>query len=325
MDKLKTLLTILSDGEFHSGEAIGNELNITRAGVWKLVRQAKNTGFSIQGISRQGYKLMQPISFLSAKKINSFLSDECKSNLKCLEIFNEIDSTNTYLLQRIYEFSKIPRACLSELQTQGRGRRGRLWHSPYAQNIYLSLLWKFDPSKTDFQGLSLVIALAVANVLEKLNLPHEIKLKWPNDIFIAEKKLSGILIETRGEMHDGAQVVIGVGINVNMTTRSAHKINQPWISLFQLLKKTVDRNKLAADLIHEIMAYLKKFNTHGFTPFKKAWEKYDMTYGLAVKIECHDNIISGVARGIDDAGRLQIETNENNKIAINVGDVSWED
>lgn len=263
-----------------------------------------------------------PTEFLSAEKIKQFLPRHQSDQLKLIEVFDEIDSTNTYLLQKIQDQSQIPRVCIAESQTEGRGRRGRQWHSPFAQNIYFSLLWKFNRSTSDFQGLSLVIATAIAAVLDQLNLPSPVQLKWPNDVFVAGKKLAGILIETRGPMHDGASLVIGVGLNVNMQKASSEEVSQEWHSLSQLLHHSVDRNQLAANLIDKMIDYLQEFERSGFPPFKLLWEKYDMTFGNKIQVDQGAQKIQGKACGIDEQGRLKMLLPDGQNIVINIGDVS---
>lgn len=321
MRNLKSVLTLLSDEKHYSGEIIAKKLKMTRAGVWKIIQYANTIGIEINGITRKGYQITYPISFLSPVKIKEYLSEDQKKNIKIIEVFDEIDSTNSYLLQRIYEFSKIPRICLAEQQTEGRGRRGRIWHSPFGQNIYLSLLWKFSASRSDFQGLSLVVAIAIAEVLKKLNLPKPVQLKWPNDIFIGGKKCAGILIETRGEMHDGVQVVIGVGINVNMERSTTQEISQNWTSLFRELHHTLDRNILTANIINKIIEYVDLFDKKGFAFFQARFEKYDMTVSRDIQVNYDNKIIKGKARGTDQQGRLILMTNEG-RILISIGDVS---
>lgn len=320
--KIKQLLKILLNKEFHSGEKIASKLKVTRAAVWKIVNNAKKSGFRIEGITNQGYRLMDDISFLSAAKIKQALPAQKQQLLKVIDVFEEIDSTNTYLLQRIYEFSKIPRVCLTEMQTQGRGRFDRVWHSPYAQNIYLSILWKFGVERADFQGLSLVIAIAVADVLSALSLAKLVQLKWPNDIYIDGKKCGGILIETRGEMHHGAQVVIGLGLNVNMQKTNPSEISQEWISLSQVTEQSFDRNQLSAQLIASITDYLVQFDADGFLPFKSRFEQYDYSKGRQVNVTCHNTAITGTACGIDDLGRLQIKTGDGHIKSVGVGDLT---
>ncbi|HLB55982.1 MAG TPA: biotin--[acetyl-CoA-carboxylase] ligase [Coxiellaceae bacterium] len=323
MRNLKSVLTLLSDGKRYSGEIIAKKLKMTRAGVWKIIQYANTVGIKINGITRIGYQITHPISFLSPVKIKEHLSKDQKKNIKIIEVFDEIDSTNSYLLQRIYEFSKIPRICLAEQQTDGRGRRGRIWHSPFAQNIYLSLLWKFSLARSDLNGLSLVIAIAIAEVLEKLKMPKKIKIKWPNDIFIDEKKCAGILIETRGEMHDGAQVVIGIGINVNMQASTEKEISQKWTSLSRELNHAIDRNELAAHVIDKVIADIERFDAKGFLPFQFLFEKYDMTFSQEIQIQFDNKSIKGKACGIDQQGRLILMTKEG-RMHISIGDVSMQ-
>jgi BirA family biotin operon repressor/biotin-[acetyl-CoA-carboxylase] ligase len=262
---------------------------------------------------------MDTVSFLSLTKIKSALPDKKRALLKSIEIFQAIDSTNTYLLGRIHEHAKIPRACFAEVQLQGRGRLNRAWHSPFAQNLYVSILWKFNTTRTDFQGLSLVVAVAISDVLTQLSLPKPVQLKWPNDIFIDGKKCGGILIETRGDVRQG--VVIGVGLNVNMQQAKPNDISQSWVSLSQLLGKTIDRNPLAAALIDRITDCLEQFDQQGFAPFKALWEKYDMTFGQSISMTCHNKKIAGIAQGIDDCGRLNIKNMDGTVSVVSVGDV----
>lgn len=262
------------------------------------------------------------IDNLSAEKIQQYLSPGQKNIIKTIEVFDEIDSTNTYLLQKMDELSKIPRVCLAESQTQGRGRRGRIWHSPHAQNLYLSLLWKFGVSRSNFQGLSLVIALAVAHVLEKLPLSYPVKLKWPNDIFIHEKKCAGILLETRGKMHNGAQVVIGVGLNVHMKAEACHDVSQEWISLCQLCDFTIDRNRLAANLIGKITELLEQFDAVGFEPFQPLWKKYDLTVGRTIQVVYRNQVVKGKACEVDKQGRLRLVTSDGQCVVMNAGEIS---
>ena len=321
LQKHKQLLEILLDNEFHSGEQIGQQLKMSRAGVWKLVQSLQTLGFEIQGISRRGYQLTQQLSFLSLSEIKNNLTPSSLKLFKTIELFDEIDSTNTYLMQRMYEFTKIPRVCLAEQQTFGRGRRERPWHSPYAQNIYLSILWRLE-SQHELHALPLIICLAIVKVLEKISLPDKPQLKWPNDVYYQGKKLAGVLIETHSEVNETTQIVIGIGLNVNMQNASKKVINQAWTSLTQIFNKNIDRNYVVAQLIEATVLYLEIYRQHGFSYFKDLWNKYDLCYKKISRIQCHDLQLEGIAEGVDQNGKLQISISKNKKINVGVGEIA---
>lgn len=323
-DTLKQLLQILSDGEFHSGSDIGDKLQMTRAGVWKVVKQAEALGFHIKGVNRLGYQLQDGVSLLSTKAIQKYLTPTIKKQIACLEVFDSIDSTNNYLLQRIYEHSKIPRVVTAEQQANGRGRRGRKWHSPYAQNIYLSMLWSFDFNPSQLQGLSLAIGVATFKVLEKLSLPPHIYLKWPNDIYWKNKKLAGVLIETLGEFNNSMQIIIGIGLNVNMPATESLKISKKTTSLYQITKIIHDRNQLIAALINETLPCLKQLREQGIKPFLNFWKKHDMLIGKNVKLRYATKNVAGKVLGIDTHGNLKVQLNKHKTLSVCAGEVSLE-
>lgn len=322
LQKHKQLLRILLDNEFHSGESIGQQLEMSRAGVWKLVQALQKFGFKIQGISRRGYQLIQKFSFLSLPEIKKQLPQTSLQKFKSIELFDEIDSTNTYLMQRMYEFSKIPRICLAEQQTFGRGRRERPWHSPFAQNIYLSILWRLE-SHDQLHALPLVICLAIVKVLEKIGIPHKPQLKWPNDVYFQGKKLAGVLVETHSEVNEMTQAVIGIGLNVNMQNASKKLINQAWTSLTQIFKTECDRNKLTANLIETCTTYLELYQTHGFGYFKNLWNHYDICYNQFSQIQCHGLQLEGIAQGVNDQGKFQLTIKKNKTLNLDTGEIPF--
>lgn len=318
LEKHKQLLGILADNQFHSGEEIGQQLKISRAAVWKSVRALKKIGFIIEGISRRGYRLLETISFLSVDILKK--QSSLSSRFKTIEVFDEIDSTNTYLIQRIYEYSKIPRICMAEQQTFGRGRRQRSWHSPFAQNIYLSILWRLE-NHSELTSFSLVVCLAIISVLEKIIPSTELKLKWPNDIYFQGKKLAGVLIETHTEVNDQAHVVIGIGLNVNMQKASKKMIDQAWTSLKQILQNNVERNYLTAKIIDACVHYFEIYQQQGFAYFKNQWNRYDFCHNKLLRIHCQGVELEGVAKGVDNQGRLQIATAAAKNVHIQAGEI----
>ena len=231
-----------------------------------------------------------------------------KPQLAGLETFLTIDSTNQYLMQHHAPEVQAPWVVLAERQSVGRGRRGRTWQSPFAGNIYLSLLWRFSQVNANFIGLSLVIGVAVCRLLARLDIA-QLGLKWPNDVLCQGKKLCGILIEMRGETNGPYDAVIGIGLNLNMPDEVGRQIDQPWISLQQVSATLPARNELAAQLIDAMLETLPQFESHGLQPFLAEWRRLDLYRDQPVILHLGDNSIQGIERGVDEQGALLVEHN----------------
>jgi BirA family transcriptional regulator, biotin operon repressor / biotin---[acetyl-CoA-carboxylase] ligase len=185
------LISILADGEFHSGEQLGGALGMSRAAINKHIQTVRDWGVDIFTVPGKGYSLPHPIQLLDEAKIHSMLP---AGRVNVLPV---IDSTNQYLLDRIGELSSGD-ACVAEYQQAGRGRRGRKWFSPFGSNLYLSMYWKLDQGPAAAMGLSLVIGIVMAEVLQRLG-AEDVRVKWPNDLYLKDRKLAGILVELTGK------------------------------------------------------------------------------------------------------------------------------
>ena len=215
-----------------------------------------------------------------------------------------IDSTNQYLLDRINELNSGD-SCVAEYQQAGRGRRGRKWFSPFGANLYLSMFWRLEQGPAAAIGLSLVIGIVIAEVLHSLG-ADKVRVKWPNDLYLNDRKLAGILVEMTGKTGDAAQIVIGAGLNMVMRNVQADVVNQGWITL-QEAGVTIDRNILAVRLIKELRQSLTLFEQEGLSPFLGRWEKLDNFIHRPVKLIIGDKEIFGTSRGIDAQGALLLE------------------
>lgn len=314
------LLQLLSKGQFYSGEELGKQLSISRTAVWNHIKQIRDLGLEVYAVQGKGYRLADPIELLEHGKILTYIDSGIEKEI-LLEVFPQLDSTNRYLMQRIYEHpGRKTRICLADHQTAGRGRRGRQWVSPFGGNIYFSQLWRFTRGIGAIEGLSLVVALALVDMLQQLGI-EGVGIKWPNDIYYNQRKLAGILLEMSGEASGSCNVVIGVGINVNMSRLSAPEIDQPWIDLAEICGTSISRNLIAARLIESMQRYLHEFDEQGFAMFRAHWQQYDFLYGQNVEIREMQGSRFGVARGIDDSGALLIE-NGNGIERVLSGDVS---
>lgn len=181
-------------------------------------------------------------------------------------VLNTVNSTNQYIMDNI-KYVRSGDACVAEYQTSGRGRFGKIWVSPFGKNVCLSIYWKFYKIPSTIIEFSLMISIIVAKILKNLGVSH-IKIKWPNDLYVNEKKIAGILIEIITRKNHITHVIIGIGINVYMFTcaKLVTKIKNHWISL-EGIGIILDRNILIATLINILRQKLKDFECYGFKPF----------------------------------------------------------
>lgn len=292
------LISILADGEFHSGEQLGITMGMSRAAINKHIQTVRDWGVDIFTVPGKGYSLPYPIQLLEEEKILAMLP---AGGVSVLPV---IDSTNQYLMDRIAQLNSGD-ACVAEYQQAGRGRRGRKWFSPFGSNLYLSMYWKLEQGPAAAMGLSLVIGIVMAEVLHSLG-AADVRVKWPNDLYLNDRKLAGILVELTGKTGDAAHLVIGAGINLKMREPATDIINQGWINL-QEAGVNIDRNELTATLLKELRSALIHFEQEGLTPFIARWRGLDNFLDRPVKLLIGDQEIHGIERGIDPQGALLLE------------------
>ncbi|AZI89403.1 bifunctional biotin--[acetyl-CoA-carboxylase] ligase/biotin operon repressor BirA [Kosakonia sp. CCTCC M2018092] len=293
-----TLISILADGEFHSGEQLGESLGMSRAGINKHIQTLRDWGVDVFTVPGKGYSLPEPIQLLD----ETFIRREVEQG--SVAVLPVIDSTNQYLLDRLAGLQSGD-ACVAEYQQAGRGRRGRKWISPFGANLYISMYWRLEQGPAAAIGLSLVIGIVMTEVLRDLG-ADQVRVKWPNDLYLQDRKLAGILVELTGKTGDAAQIVIGAGVNLAMRNAQAGDINQGWINL-QEAGVRIDRNVLAARLITELRSALHCFEQEGLTPFLARWEVLDNFINRPVKLIIGEKEIFGISRGIDSQGALLLE------------------
>ncbi|AZD82224.1 bifunctional biotin--[acetyl-CoA-carboxylase] ligase/biotin operon repressor BirA [Pseudomonas chlororaphis] len=303
-----TLLELLKDGRFHSGQALGAALGISRSAVWKQLQQLEaDLGLSIHKVRGRGYQLTAPLMLLSPADIY----EQSKDCPWAVLAFDSIDSTNAEALRAVERGVPAPFLVLAERQTAGRGRRGRKWVSPFAENVYYSLVLRIDGGMRQLEGLSLVVGLAVMQTLREFGIAGA-GLKWPNDVLVGRKKIAGILLELVGDPADVCHVVLGVGINVNM--QKTDEVDQQWTSMRLESGKQVDRNQLAARLSMMLKAYLERHQAQGFSSIQEEWEQNHLWQGNAVSLIAGVNKIDGVVMGIDQQGALRLEVDGVEKV-----------
>lgn len=322
-DTLKKILEILVDGQFHSGTELAQQVGVSRSAVWKNIRGLAELGLECHAITGKGYRLNCPIELLDKQKIMDSLYPEAENKLSQLEIFDQIDSTNSYLMAEAGKQYHSGTICLAEHQIAGKGRRGREWVSAFGRNIYLSILWQFSSGPSAISALSLVVGIAVIRTLRQLGI-QDIGLKWPNDIFWQEKKLAGILVEVSGEAGGPCTAVIGLGLNIFLPKKAAQNISQDWVDLQHILQgKEFSRNHLIALLINELFAVISDYESLNFEAYFEEWSSYDCLKNQQAMLYIGQQQFSGKVLGINQQGLLLMEDSSGNTSAFASGEVSF--
>lgn len=294
------LLTLLKDGRFHSGEALGAVLGVSRSAVWKQLQLLESElNLTVYKVRGRGYRLAEPLLLLDAEKIASLAVREPWPAV----VLDDIDSTNAEALRLVAAGQAAPFLVLAERQSAGRGRRGRAWSSPFAQNLYYSLVLRVEGGMRQLEGLSLVVGLAVRQTLLALGVASA-GLKWPNDVLVDNRKVAGILLELVGDPADVCHVVLGIGINVNMQSAD---IDQAWTSLHLETGHMVDRNRLAALLGDNLRICLERHHQEGFSALQSEWESAHLWQGRPVSLIAGSNSVDGVVLGVDHQGALRLD------------------
>ncbi len=237
-----------------------------------------------------------------------------------LYVYREVDSTNLCLQQQHVDAQPAATVCVAEMQSAGRGRRGRTWvATPYC-NVMLSASWHFELEAARLAGLSLAAAVATIRALHDYGVV-DIGLKWPNDIVWRERKLGGLLVETRSMGQQSTLAIVGLGINARLAAEDGARIDQPWVDLAAIIG-AVDRNRLVAFLITRLHEMFREFAAKGFAPFQPEWERLDAFANRRVCLRQGEDAIEGQVLGVDNHGGLRIKDKLGTIKTFYTGDVS---
>jgi BirA family biotin operon repressor/biotin-[acetyl-CoA-carboxylase] ligase len=307
--KMLNLLKLLGDGRFHSGQDLGDGLGISRSAVWKQLQQMEaEFNIKVHKVRGRGYRLEAPISFLDADEITTAMAAGISWPVI---VRDSVGSTNAAAVTLVGEQMPAPFIVLAERQTAGRGRRGRKWVSPFGENIYYSLTLRIDGGMRQIEGLSLLVGLAVLKTLRAVGV-QQAGLKWPNDVLVGQRKIAGILLELIGDPADVCHVIIGVGINVNMT--AASEVDQLWTSVRLETGMQSSRNRLVAELSNNIQIYLTEHQASGFGAFRAEWESNHLWQGRNVDLLTGADAVQGTVLGIDPRGALRLQVGSEEKV-----------
>ncbi len=301
--KLTQLLECLSTGERFELPALTERLTVSESDVSCWLEELMHYGISVSQSADNTIQLPEPLELLNAECIQQSLSPAIRESIAAFSIHPSLPSTNQYLLDQPITSQEGYHVCFAEYQTQGRGRQGRKWHSPFAKHVYLSLSCLWEKHGAPLTGLSLAIGVAVADAL-KIYGAQDIQLKWPNDILWSDKKLGGILIELRQSNTGAQKVVIGIGLNIAMPSDVGAAVTQPWVDLNTVIGQPCRRNIVASLLVEHLVSALQQFQQQGFAAFAPQWSSIDALAGEKVTISTASHSVQGRAVGVDAQGGL---------------------
>lgn len=321
---LYPLIKLLSNGKFQTGTLLGEQLGISRTAVWKQIQQLQGLGLQILTKRSEGYCLAQPLQLLDINLIKTRL--QMSGSLLALDFLPVIDSTNLELARRLANKDLTPitlptsALLIAEMQTAGRGRRGRSWVSPYAASLSMSLNFKVEAGANVLQGLSLAIGVVIKNTLISHGV-EGVQLKWPNDLYLKGTKLGGILIELSGDLAGPCNVVVGLGLNV-FRIQQVLEVDQPVAYLSDAVDVAVCRSSLAVDLALAIEKLLTNYATEGFKPWQTEWNDAHVWQGKEAFILTPNQSLAVVLGGVTETGELQVTYEDGRQGVINAGEVS---
>ncbi|MCG9732363.1 bifunctional biotin--[acetyl-CoA-carboxylase] ligase/biotin operon repressor BirA [Shewanella sp. Isolate13] len=294
----REILSELASGQFVSGETLASTLGVSRTAISNHISALEEYGIDIYSVKGKGYKLNGSLSLVDESLLKSQIANRSF-------YFDEVPSTNAFILKHADELVSGD-ICVAEYQSAGRGRRGRVWVSPYGCHLYFSMYWQFRQGMAQAMGLSLVVACSIVSVLQQLGI-QGVGVKWPNDIYLDSRKLAGVLIEMNGQTDSECNLVIGIGLNMAMGEQHAALIDQPWSDLSGQ-QSVPDKTELLVRLQKQLQLDLTEFQQSGLKPFKQRWRDADLFQNQPVKLMMGHDEIHGIYRGVDEQGAVMLES-----------------
>jgi len=316
--KILSLLRASSD-QYISGQEISAVLHVSRAAVWKQIKVLREMGFEIESKHSQGYRLLSAPDLLLAAEIENGLDGQLIGQK--VVSFSETDSTNVQARRLAENGALEGTVVIAEQQSSGRGRLGRRWESPFGVNIYCSVILRPEIPIQKAPQLTFLSAVAVAETLNK-NCSLSAEVKWPNDILVKGAKISGLLNEMSAETEKIHFVILGIGINLNMTAdQFPDELNYPATSALIETGKTIDRQQFLQTFLQYLDSYYAEFLERGFAPIRRRWESLSGIMNLQVEVDQGGEKLQGTVVGLDSEGALRLQLEGGQIKTILTGDV----
>ena len=315
-DEIKKLF-INSENNFISGEEIARKLNISRTAIWKHIEQLKREGYIFEAVRKKGYRLINNPDDVFEERIKQGLATKWLG--QSITVHKELESTQLLAHELAKKDAKHGTVVIADSQKSGKGRLGRKWYSDSGKGIWLSIILRPDFNYIQAPLITLLTSTVIIDSLKKLyNL--EGKIKWPNDIYINNKKLSGILTEVHGEQDRIHYMIIGIGLNTHKTNYPAD-IKDKAVSLEEIIEKNPVRADIIRILLEQFENYYQIFEQEGFDPFYNMYNNQLTGFGKETLVINNNRQIKGINLGVDASGFLKIKRDDGEIIKVVSGDI----
>jgi BirA family biotin operon repressor/biotin-[acetyl-CoA-carboxylase] ligase len=307
----------LSPLRYQPAAALAPALAVSPEALAEALRQAIAAGAPVRYDARRGYRLSETLDWLDGARIAAAIGRTGMA----VEVVDCCGSTNAELMRSARSNAPHGRVLVAELQSDGRGRQGRRWHSGIGTALTFSLLWRFHARPVSMlNGMSLAVGVAIARALRRHGVTAE--LKWPNDLLWRGRKLGGILIELQGDAAGPCAAVIGIGVNVRLGSEERARIDQAVSDVREAGGSVLTRNEWLAAMLLELSDVLGAFAREGFAASRAEWDRYHAHAGRRVELALPNGArLRGIASGVDESGRLLLDTAHGTQ-AVMTGDVS---
>lgn len=304
--------------QFISGEQLSQSLKCSRTAVWKHIQELKKLGYRFESSPRKGYKLIKKPELFRAVELIAACGI-CNLG-RDIHLYDKLESTQIEAHRLVANGSGHGTLVIAERQTSGRGRMGRPWHSPAGLGIWMSLVVTPQLSLSFAPQITLLTAVALCRTIRK-NYQVDIGIKWPNDLLIKGRKVSGILVESSGEDERIRYMVIGVGIGCNLETEDyPEELREIATSLTIESGVRIDRTQLIASFLQQFEKLYGLYLEQGFAPIRTLWESLSVSLHKPIRILSGGDWIEGVALGIDEMGALIVRQSNGEALHVYSGE-----
>lgn len=300
------LESMLMDSQgFVSGNELSTKIGVSRVAIWGTLKKLEENGFIFEAKKNKGYRLQKEPDTISSPLLKAYLAHN-NTHIPLL-VLDEIDSTNSEAQRRLSSSNEKALAVVALKQTMGRGRLGRKWHSSSLGNLYLSFAFKPTFGSDKLSTFTPHMAFAMCHMLNaKYDLP--VFVKWPNDLVLNNKKLSGMLAEARIDIDHIYELIFGIGLNIIATRKWPNELKDRVIAMNQEKNLTVGINRIAADIISTGMdTFLSFAKKADMTENQALWDKYDFLKGKDIEVFEGQTQLKGQANGINSDGTLKLK------------------
>jgi BirA family biotin operon repressor/biotin-[acetyl-CoA-carboxylase] ligase len=307
------------EDQYISGEELSRQLNCSRTAVWKHIEALRKQGYVFDALPRKGYKMLEKPIVIQAAKLMEGL--QTKTLGRVLSIYDEVDSTQNIAHGLVRQGAIEGTLVLAEQQNAGRGRMGRNWYSPKGKGIWMSLVLKPTIAIQFTPQLTLLVAVALCRAIQAY-VPQQVGIKWPNDLLINGRKISGILLESSAEDERLNYVIAGIGISVNLAAEDyPNELRAKATSLFIEKGQLVEREQLICDFLLQLEVLLELYEQKGFAPIRSLWEALTISLHKPIRIQTAKGWVEGIASSIDEMGALWVNCNDGQTIKLYSGDI----